>query len=262
VTPLAAAAESLTPRAAAAVLHGVRLLPVALSCPFLGGPLAPALVRLSLAFGLGACAWAVGGAGAVDPAAASLAGAAARELALGIALAFVAQVPFEAARAGGRVADTLRGATLAELHVAPLRQRESASGDLLANALVVLAATTGGDRLVVTALLSTFQTVPAGASWPGAAGAGAAAGLAAAGELLACSLAVGAPAAAGVLAADLALALAARTAPQLAVAPAAQPARASLGLAALAVSASAIGGRLASSVALSAGLVRAAGGAR
>jgi type III secretory pathway component EscT len=50
--------------------------------------------------------------------------------------------------------------------------------------------------------------------------------------------------AAGVLAADLALALAARVAPQLGATNAAQPARAALGLLLLAAAASAAGGRL------------------
>jgi type III secretion protein T len=259
VTALADVAATLAPRAAAAALHGVRLLPAAILCPFLGGPLVPAPVRLSLAFGLGACAWAAASGAPFAGGALALAGAAARELVVGIALGVVAAFPFEAARAGGRVADTLRGATLAELHVAPLRQRESAAGDLLAQWLLVLAATSGGDRLVVAALLDTFRAVPAGAAPRIAALLDI--GLRGAGELVACALALGAPAAAGVLAADLALALAARAAPQLAVAPAAQPARGALGLVALSIAAAALGGRLTAAVALSAGLVRSAAGA-
>ena len=38
---------------AAIALHGLRLLPVSVLCPFLGGPLVPAAVRASLAFGIG-----------------------------------------------------------------------------------------------------------------------------------------------------------------------------------------------------------------
>jgi type III secretion protein T len=258
VSPLAAAAAALAPRAAAAALHGVRLLPTALLCPFLGGPLVPPVVRLSLAFGLGACAWSAAGGEPFAGGAAALSAAAARELVLGTGLGVLAAFPFDAARAGGRIADTLRGATLAELHVAPLRQRESAAGDLLVQWLVVLAATSGGDRLVVAALLDTFRAVPVGAAPRGAALLDA--GLRGAGDLVSCALALGAPAAAGVLAADLALALAGRAAPQLFVAPAAQPARGALGLMMLAVAASALAGRLTATVALSAGLVRAAAG--
>jgi type III secretion protein T len=260
VTALAGVAERVLPSALAAGLHGLRLLPTAMLCPFLGGPLVPAPVRLSLAFGLGACAWSAAGGRAFAGGAALLAASAVRELALGAALGLLASVPFEAARAGGRLADTLRGATLSELHVAPLRQRESAAGDLLVQWLLVVAGSAGGDRLVVSALLDTFRAVPAGAPWP-AGGAGLhAVGLRGAAELTACAAALAAPAAAGVLAADLALAFAARAAPQLAIASAAQPARAALGLAALLVPAAALAGRLTSAVALSAGLVRAAAG--
>jgi type III secretion protein T len=257
VTVLAELLAPATPRAAAAVLHGLRLLPAAILCPFLGGPLVPPVVRLSLAFGLGACAWSGAGAPAFPGPLAELLAAAVRELALGAAFGFVAAMPFEAARAGGRLVDTLRGATLAELHVAPLRQRESATGDLLVQWVVVLAATAGGDRLVVSALLGTFHAVPVGGAVAPEVLLGA--GLRGAGELLACAAALGAPAAAGVLAADLALALAGRTAPQLSMAAAAQPARAALGLLAVTVPAAALAGRLTSAVALSADLVRATG---
>jgi len=254
VTALAQLLAPAAPRAAAAALHGLRLLPVAILCPFLGGPLVPPLVRLSLAFGLGACAWSSAGAPPFAAAVPELVVAGVRELAIGTALGIAAAMPFEAARAGGRLVDTLRGATLAELHVAPLRQRESATGDLLVQWLLVLAASAGGDRLVVAALLGTFQAVPAGGAIASEVLVGA--GLRSAAELLACAVALGAPAAAGVLAADLALALAGRAAPQLSTAPAAQPARAAFGLVAVTVAAAALAGRLTSAVALSAGIVR------
>jgi type III secretory pathway component EscT len=242
------ATPELQARLAAGLLAALRLAPVATSSPFLGGPLVPPLVRVSLAAGLGlaAAALAPGAAPLAGPA--SLVAAGARELALGTVLALLAAVPVEAARAAGRLADTLRGATLAELHVAPIRQRESAAGDLLAQWVVVLAAWTGGDRLLVAGLLGSFAALPAGAPFP-LDGAREAA-LAAAGELLACAVAIAAPVAAGVLAADLALALAARVAPQLGAVNAAQPARAALGLFALAAAASAAAGRLVALVAL------------
>jgi type III secretion protein T len=236
------------PRLAAVLLHALRLVPVALVSPFLGGPLVPAPVRLALAAGLGGAAALLVGAppralGAVD-----LALAGARELALGAALAFLAAAPVEAARAAGRLADTFRGATLAELHVAPIRQRESASGDLLVQWVIVLAGWTGGDRLLVSGLLGSFAAVPAGTPFP--ADVTRELVLHASAELLAAALAIAAPAAVGVLAADLALALAARVAPQLGAVNAAQPARAALGLLALAAGASAGAGRLVALLAL------------
>lgn len=246
------------PLAGGAFLCAMRLLPAALLSPFLGGPAVPPPVRLLLAFGLGAAAAAASGATA--PVGASLLAASARELALGVALGLCAALPLEAARAGGRLADTLRGATLAELHVAPVRQRETALGDLLAWWTPVLAASAGADRLLLAALLDTFRVFPAGGGAPAAALLRT--GVAASSEILAAGLCLGAPAAAGVLAADLAVAAATRAAPSLGVTAAAAPARAALGLLAVSAAAGALGGRLVQEVTLGAGLVRAlAGGA-
>jgi type III secretory pathway component EscT len=236
--------------ARATLLAALRLAPVAMASPFLGGPLAPPIVRLALAVGLG-LAGASLAPGVEPPAGLALAAAGLRELALGAVLAVAAAAPVEAARAAGRLVDTFRGATLAELHVAPLRQRESASGDLLAQWVIVLAALAGGDRLVVTGLVGSFAAVPPGAAF--ALDAAREVALRAAAEVLAAAAAVSAPAAAGVLAADLALAVAARVAPRLGVVNVAQPARAALGLLALAACAAAAAGRLVAMTALAGG---------
>jgi type III secretory pathway component EscT len=251
------AADSLRacwPWAAAAALHGLRLLPVAVLSPFLGGPLAPSVVRAGLAFGLGAAVWSAAGGVRFDGTGWDLLAAGARELALGTALGFLATIPLDAARAGGRLIDTVRGATLAELHVPVVRQRETASGDLLVQWTVVLAGAAGGDRLIVNALWSSFAAIPVGAGLPRAAVLEVA--LRGSAEVLAIAVCLAAPSVAGVLAADLALALAARAAPGLGAAQPAQPARAAIGLAGLAVATSVLAGRLVSLVALSSGWMR------
>jgi type III secretory pathway component EscT len=233
---------------AAALLHALRLLPVAVLSPVLGGPLVPAPLRMVLAIGLGSAAWLLAGAGPVAAEGLSLALLAARELAIGTGLAVVLAAPLEAARAAGRLADTARGATLAELHVAPLRQRETALGDLLVQQLIVLAAVGGGLRLVLRGLLLGFATLPVGAPFPALALSELA--LRAGGEVLAAAVAVASPALAGVLAAELAVAAAVRVAPGLQLPELTQPARGSLGLLAMALAASAGAGRLVSLVAL------------
>lgn len=245
---------------APACLCGLRLLPLAMTSPFLGGPLAPAPVRVALALGLGACAARLRAAPAPDGLGAGLA-AAGVELAAGLLLAFLAAIPVEAARAAGRLTDTLRGATLAELHVAPVRQRESASGDLLAQWVVVLAAWAGADRLLLRGVLGSFAELPPGAAFAPAAATELA--LRGASALVASAVAVSAPAAAGVLAADLVLALAARASPSLGPAGAAPQARAAVGLGLLALAASGAAGRLVALAALpaSAPAVLAAGSA-
>jgi type III secretory pathway component EscT len=244
-------AAELAASPAVPLLAALRVLPAALVSPFLGGPLVPPVVRVAVAAGLGLAGAALSASPLAAPAGIALVAAGARELALGAVLALLAAAPVEAARAAGRLVDTFRGATLAELHVAPVRQRESAVGDLLAQWVVVLAAGAGGDRLVVAGLLGSFGAVAPGAAFAGDLAREVA--LRAAAEVLAAAVAVGAPAAAGVLAADLALAATARLAPQLGAVNAAQPARAALGLVALAACASAAAGRLVALCALAGG---------
>lgn len=238
-------------------LCSLRLLPVAALSPFLGGPVLPPVARAGLALALGAGVRAALPAGLAPGA--GLLPAAASELALGAVLAFAATLPVEAARGAGRLVDTLRGATLGELHVAPIRQRETALGDLLAWWTVALGAWAGADRLLVAALLDTFRAVPPGGALDLATRPALAVG--AAGELLGAAVCLGAPAAAAILAVDLSLALASRLAPRSSLLDAAAPLRAAVGLLAVALPAAAIGGRLAEMAGMAALLVASTGGA-
>jgi type III secretory pathway component EscT len=253
----AAEVDGLAAHVMPAALHAARLLPVTLICPFLGGPAVAPVVKVALATALGAAAYAGAGAPSTLSGLHFVAGVA-REAAFGAVLAFVATVPFEAARAGGRIVDTLRGATLGELHVAPLRQRESASGDLLSHWTVLVAASVGGDRLVLRALLGTFEAVPVGSA--ATVSVSLEPVLHAGAEVLACAVALGAPAAAGLLAAEVAIAVAARASPLLGVAAVGQPARAAVGVLAIGLPAALLAGKLTATVATSAGLVRLCGG--
>jgi type III secretory pathway component EscT len=229
----------------------LRLLPVVVLSPFLGGPLLPPAGRVGLALALGALVRT--SAGVAIPGGSSVPGLVASEILLGAVLAFAATLPIEAARGAGRLVDTLRGTTLAELHVAPIRQRESALGDLLAQWTVPLAGWTGADRLIVVSLLDTFRTVPLGLPPGGGRSIAAAAG--AGTELLAAGLCIGAPAAAGLLVADLALALSARISPRSGAGDAAPALRAALGIGLVALPAAAIAGRLVEACALPAAIV-------
>ena len=249
------AALALLPAMAGVALDvgtcSLRLLPVVALSPFLGGPLLPPVARAGLALALGAAVRAATGVG--SPPGAPFLAVAASELALGAALAFAASLPVEAARGAGRLVDTLRGATLGELHVPLIRQRETAVGDLLAQWTVALGAWAGADRLLVAALLDTFRTVPVGGALPGLLRLEAAASAAA--DLLSAALCLGAPAAAALLCADLALSAASRLAPRSSLLDVAPPVRAALGLAAVALPAAAIGGRLVELAALAGGMV-------
>lgn len=229
----------------------LRLLPIVATSPFLGGPLLPPSARAALALALGAAVRTAAGPDLASTA--PFLAVAASELATGAALAFAASLPVEAARAAGRLVDTFRGATLGELHVAPIRQRETAVGDLLAQWTVALGAWAGADRLLVAALLDSYRTLPVGGAFPGALGLRA--GLAAAAELLSAGICLGAPAAAALLCGDLALSVMSRLAPRSTPLDAAPPLRAALGLVAVALPAAAIGSRLVEMAAIAAGVV-------
>jgi type III secretory pathway component EscT len=236
----------------------LRLLPVVALSPFLGGPLLPPSARAGLALALGAAVHA--GLGAGIPRGQPFLAVVASELAVGACLAFGATLPVEAARGAGRLVDTLRGATLGELHVAPIRQRETALGDLLAWWTVALGAWAGADRLLLASLLDTFRAVPVGGALGAVLRPGV--GITAATELLSAAICLGAPAAAAVLCAELALSTASRISPRGSLLDAAQPIRALLGLGAVALPAAAIGGRLVEMAALAGAAVgRLPGGA-
>lgn len=226
--------------AAVVALHSLRLVPVAAFSPFLGGPLLPPVARLGLALALGTAACSVPSA-PVLPGGPALAAAAVVELLLGALLAVGATLPFEAARAAGRLVDTLRGATLSELHVAPIRQQETAVGDLLVQWMLALAAWSGGDRMVMAAILESYRAWPVGAPRmlldPATA-------IAAISQVLVAAIAIGAPAAAAVLVTEIALAATARLSPRGSFVDAAPALRAAAGLAAVIVASTAVSARL------------------
>src|SRR5262249_48984923 len=101
-----------------AATHGLRLLPIALLCPAMGGPAVPSIIRVTLAGGFGAAVYSAAGAVPIPVLDIGDFGRiAASELALGLGMALVAAMPIELARAAGRFIDTARGTTLGELHV-------------------------------------------------------------------------------------------------------------------------------------------------
>lgn len=221
-----AAWAALSPHVLAVALCAVRLAPVALLCPLLGGQALPAGVRLGPVLALALFAHLAGGvhapAGLEAAGAWALGAAALREAGFGVALGMCAALPFDAARVGGRLADLFRGAS-AEAALPQVGARETATGDLLYQLLVALAASGPLGPQLVGALLRTFVVVPLGAPHASE-GVAAQAGAWAAGALAA-GLALGAPLAAASLLADALVGLAGRAAPQLPLGEAAAPLR-------------------------------------
>ena len=100
------------------VLAAARVLPIFTLAPFFGGRLVPPLIRIavSLAFvavlfpGIDAATPDLSALGPV-----TLGALLFKEVAVGLVLGFLASIPFWAVEAAGRLADTARGANMAEV---------------------------------------------------------------------------------------------------------------------------------------------------
>jgi len=189
------------------LLAAMRVLPVTLFCPLLGGQLVPALVRLavagSLALALRPLVGSVGG----PPL--ELGARCAREAGVGLLMGLGAALPFDAARIGGRLVDLVRG-TSAEAALPVAGHRESATADVLHQVLLALALAEGALPLAVRALWRSYALLPCGSGLPESTGPAMAALV---GAAIATGLSVAAPVVALSWATDAAVGLALRAAP-------------------------------------------------
>jgi len=200
-------------------LASMRVLPIAVLCPLLGGPLVPAAVRLAVAGALGLALRPL--AGTVADASLDLLVRCGREAAVGLVMGLAAALPFDAARVGGRLIDLVRG-TSAEAALPIAGHRESATGDLLYQLLLSLALSAGALAVLVHAVGRSFALLPLG----GALAFGGAASVARlVGVCLATGLAVAAPVVALSWATDAAVGLVLRATPGLPATELATPVR-------------------------------------
>jgi flagellar biosynthetic protein FliR/type III secretion protein T len=207
---LAELAARVAPELLGWLLGTLRILPVVLLCPVLGGQLVPASVRLVLAGALGLAVRPL--AGPVRGISVELWASCAREAGLGLAIGLGAALPFDAARIGGRLIDLVRG-TSAEAALPVAGHRESATADVLHQLLVCLALAGGVLPATLRALGRSFLLLPPGTAAPGSGGVLALAGLV--GTALATGLSIAAPVVALSWATDAAVGLALRAAPGL-----------------------------------------------
>lgn len=219
IRTLAALADAVRPELLVWVLAAMRVLPLSLFCPVLGGHLVPGPVRLAVAGSLALTLRPL--AGPPPDAALDFFGRCGREAAVGLLVGLGAALPFDAARIGGRLVDLVRG-TSAEAALPVAGHRESAMGDVLHQLLVSLALTAGALPCLVRALGRSYALLPPG-SGVGAAGALALARLL--GVALSTGLSVAAPVVALSWATDAAVGLALRAAPGLPASELATPVR-------------------------------------
>ena len=212
-------AGAVRPELLAWALTSIRVLPVTLLCPVVGGQLAPAPVRLVVAGALGLALRPL--AGSPPQGLLEVLARCGREAAVGLVIGMGAALPFDAARIGGRLIDLVRG-TSAEAALPVAGHREAATGDLLHQLLVSLAVAGGALPVLVHALARSYALSPPGLAFADGGPLGVARLV---GMALATGLAVAAPVVALSWATDAAVGLVLRAAPGLPATELATPVR-------------------------------------
>jgi type III secretion protein SpaR/YscT/HrcT len=204
-------------------LGAARVAPLIWMVPPLGGTrlAAPVRVGFSLLLALVAAPVLVGaGAAAVldRVSALKLALLFARELVVGLCLALVAASVFRAAEIAGRLADTLRGANIAEVIAPSSDERASPLAALYLLVATMVFLRLGGVERLIEAVMHSYQALPVGGGLSaGQARRAALVVVLASARLVASGLALSAPVLVAVWLTDIALGLVARAAPQIPV---------------------------------------------
>ncbi len=227
-------------------LVAARVAPLTVIAPWIGLRAAPAqlrtgvIVALTLAFAPLAALSEV----ALPTSPLGMTVAITREALIGAVFAIATALPFHAIDWAGRLVDTWRGASLAEVIAPPTGERTSPLGDLQLMLGVAIFLTTGGHRAAFGAFAEGLLIAPVGSLVAPdlASVALGAASLCAAALALAISLA--APAAAAIVLVELSLGLVARSAPQVPVFFAGMPLRAATGIFAVLLALSLVVARL------------------
>ena len=200
--------------------------------PFLGGRLVPNSVKTALALVLAVvllpqvATTLPAGIGPVVAVAIIV-----KEVFVGLVLGFVVATVFWAAEAAGRMADTARGASLAEVLVPQTGGRSSPLGDLFFQLALVLFIVLGGHRIFIGALGASYLSLPVG-HFPDASGLAGFALLCArlTADIFLIGLTLAAPVIATLFLTDLTLGLINRFTPQMNVFFLAMPAKAAIGI--------------------------------
>lgn len=135
--------------------------------PFLGGRLVPGRVKAAIGFALviitypSLVAELPAAGGPLPFGAVVFAGLLAKEIFVGFTLGFVASLVFEAVQVAGRIADLQRGATMSGLFTPELPERISGLAQFKLLLAVVIFLTTGAHRFFITAVVRSFEIIPA-----------------------------------------------------------------------------------------------------
>jgi flagellar biosynthesis protein FliR len=139
-----------------------RIMPVIILSPFLGGEVVPPELKMGLGVMLSGVLFpAVSGRmGAIPTTALPYIGLLLKEIFIGVSLALIINMVFEAARVAGNLADTMSGSNSAQLHVPQIGQQVTLLANLKVQLAVVLFITLNGHHLVIEALADSLAVVP------------------------------------------------------------------------------------------------------
>ena len=139
-----------------------RILPVLVLSPFLGGEVVPTEIKMGIGVTLAMVLLPSVSPrmGAIPTSALPYIGLLLKEIFIGVALATIVNMVFEAARVAGNITDTMAGSNNAQLFVPQLGQSVSLFSNLKVQLAVVLFLTLNGHHLVIEALAESLAIVP------------------------------------------------------------------------------------------------------
>lgn len=146
----------------AIALLEARVLPTLLLTPFLGGQVVPSEVKLGLGVMLGLVLFPAITAQVRDVPGSAIVFVALmlKELFIGLSLAFVIGIVFEAAQGAGGLIDIMSGTNQAQLMVPQMGENATLFSNLKMQLVTVLFLTLGGHHLVITTLGESFVALP------------------------------------------------------------------------------------------------------
>lgn len=139
-----------------------RIMPVLTFSPFLGGEVVPAEVKMGIGVLLSVVLFPLvrERMGALPTSALPYIALLVKEIFIGVSLAFIVNMIFDAARVAGGLADTMAGSNNAQLYVPQLGQQVSLLSNLKVQLAVVLFLTLNGHHIVIETLADSLVAIP------------------------------------------------------------------------------------------------------
>lgn len=143
-----------------AALIAARVLPIVVLAPWFGGEAIPTQIRIGIGVTLVILLFPLVGHELPPGDALHYIALLVKELGVGVVIAYVTGVIFEAVRAGGSLIDTAGGANLATAMVPEIHEQASLFANLQLQLAVVLFFVVGGHRYAFAAIFASFDAVP------------------------------------------------------------------------------------------------------